>query len=188
MSKRWKVTLLLLALGSLLVWGLRYAQPAPCPLKSLLLPDDMMPTKWKREWYVLPPALPTEGAQDALKVIFQRGRGMADHTIYRYRNGLLAFLFLRINREVFFPSVGWNWAELAGSQAWGWQGQEARIRCGAGNDPLLGDRCGAVIRYGPYLSDFSASMGEGLVSEAEFQATVLALDAQIAACLRQAGK
>jgi hypothetical protein len=179
-----KVVLLFLSLCVLLGFLLSISQSAKCNLESLLLQDNMMPDNWKRLWRILPPALPKEGAVDALKVVYENGNEIAQHTIYRYKNSLLTFLFLRINNQLFFPSGSWRWSDLAGSEDWGLNDDGGRIRCGDSDDPFLGDLCVAVIRYGPYISEFSSPIEEGVMSHEEFKALVVAIDEQIASCIR----
>jgi len=94
-------------------------------------------------------------------------------------------LFLRINNEVFFPSGLRTWLKLKESEDWLLNGDEVKIQCGDSDDPLLGFRCDAVIRYGQYISKFSSPIEKGVMSQEEFKATVLAIDDRIASCLQQ---
>ena len=182
------VVLFFLAFCVILGFAINISQNAKCDLESLVLQDNIMPLKWERLWKVLPPALPKDGAQDALEVVYENRNEMASHTIYRYKNGLLAFLFLRINNEIFFPSGLTIWSELEGSDCWLLHGDEAQIRCGDSDDPFLGSQCDAVIRYGPYISEFSSPLEEGIMSQEEFKAIVLAIDDRIASCIQQPEK
>ena len=179
-----KAVLPFLALCLLLGFVLSISQGTKCDLEGLLLQDNMMPLNWERLWKVLPPALPREGAQDALEVDYENQNELARHTIYRYKNGFLAFLFLRINKEVYFPSGGRTWSQLEGSEDWLLHGDERRIQCGNSNDPLLGFRCDAVLRYGQYISEFSSPIGEGGMSQEQFKAIVLAIDDRATFCLQ----
>lgn len=185
MKNIFRVMLPFLTFCILLGFVLNFSQSAKCDLESLLLQDNKMPQKWERLWKVLPPALPRDGAQDALEVVYENQNDMASHTIYRYKNGLLAFLFLRVNNEVFFPSGLRVWSELEGSDDWPLNGDEEKIRCAESTDPLLGFKCDAVIRYGQYISEFSAPIEAGIMSHEEFKAIVLAIDDRITSCFQQ---
>ena len=141
MRKTLYVILLFLGFFVLSRFALNVSQKFGCDLESLLLKDNMLPAKWEKLWQVLPPALPTNGAIDALEVDYEYGNDMAAHTIYRYKNVLVAYLFLKINRQVYFPTSGWKWSNLAGSEDWELNGDEFRIRCGDSNDPFLDYLC-----------------------------------------------
>lgn len=143
-----------------------------------------MPEGWEVKWAVLPPALDSLGAQQAQSVFMENGLNTASHTIYRYSNRWLAAFRVRLHREVFFPSSGWDWSELAQSQNLPLQADDRQIRCGEGTLPILGNRCGAVLRYGPYLSDFSSSMEQGVMSIGEFEQIVLKIDDLFSSCLK----
>ena len=178
------VILYLLTLCILLGFVLNFSQKTECDLESLILQDNMMPPQWERLWRVLPPALPKDGAQDALEVVYENQNEMASHTIYRYKNGLLAFLLHRINNEIFFPSGLRIWSQFEGSDYWLLNEDEDRIQCGDSDDPLLGYRCDAVVRYGPYISEFSSPIEEGIMGQEEFKAIVFAIDERIASCIQ----
>ena len=179
-----KVVLLFLALCVLLGFVLSISQSAKCDLESLLLQDNMMPLNWKRLWRILPPALPKEGAVDALNVVYENGNEIAQHTIYRYKNGLLASFFLWVNNQKFFPSGSWDWFDLEESEDWELTGDVEKIRCGDGSDPFLGYLCVAAIRYGPFISEFSSPIEDGVMSHEEFKAIVVAIDDRITSCIQ----
>jgi hypothetical protein len=179
-----KVIVFILALCALLGLVLNFSQKFECDLESLILQDNMMPPNWERLWGILPPALPKEGAQDALGVVYEKQNEMASHTIYRYKNGVLAFMFIRINNQLYFPSGQWLWSDLNGDKDWGLSGDEYRIKCGESNDSLLGYLCVAVVRYGSYISEFSSPVEVDIMSETEFKAIVLAIDKQILSCIQ----
>lgn len=155
-----------------------------CSLETLILTDNMMPIGWTRFGRVSPPALPKQGAYDALGVIYENGSEIAHGEIYRYKNSLQSFFFLRINNQYYFPSGSWKWSDIDGSEDWGLNGDEYRIKCGESDDPFLDNLCGAVIRYGPYISEFHSSSEEGLMSLDEFEAIVVAIDEQISNCIQ----
>jgi hypothetical protein len=188
MKNLMKLGLPFLALCVLLGFVLSISQNAKCDLESLLLQDNMMPLNWERLWKVLPPALPKDGAQDALEVVYENQNEIASHTIYRYKNGVFSFLFLRINDQLFFPTGLRKWFELAGSGEWSLSGDEVRIRCGDSDDPLLGYRCSAVVRYGPFISDFSSPIGDEIMSKEEFKKIVVSIDNQITQCIQPTGQ
>ena len=184
MTRVRKVILFLVSVCALSGFFLSLSQNTRCDLQSLILEDSMMPRGWARLWSVLPPALPKDGAQDALEVVYENRNTRASHTVYRYRNGLLASLLLRVNNEIFFPSGLTAWSRLEGSESWPLHGNEARILCGDSSDPLLGSGCSAVIRYGPLVSAFSAPIEQGIMAPAEFKAIVVAVDARLTSCIR----
>lgn len=185
MRKILRLVLLILVVFVLLGIAINIPRKSECELDNLLLQDNMMPLSWKRLWRILPPALPKDGSADALNVVYENGNKIVQHTIYRYNNELQAILFFRINNELYFPSSSWVWSELKGSDQWLLYGDELRIRCGESNDPFLGNLCVAVIRYGWFISKFSSSIGEGIMSQKEFKAIVIALDNQITSCIQQ---
>ena len=151
-------------------------QKTQCDLEYLILTDNMMPLKWTRSGQVLPPVLPKQGARDALGIVYENGSYIAQDKIYQYKNTVLAFLFFRINNQLYFPSGLWRWSDLAGSEDWSLNGDERRIRCGDSDDPLLGHLCVAVIRYGTNISEFSSPIGEEIMSQDEFKKIVIAID------------
>lgn len=179
-----KVVVIFLFLCGLLGYVVNFSQNTECELESLIVKDNMIPPNWERLWRVIPPVLPKDGAQDALEVDYENGIEIAHHTIYQYKNSLLAMLFLRINKEVFFPSGQRIWSELEGSDYWMLHGDEERIRCGDSDDPFLGFKCDAVIRYGAFISEFSSPIEEDIMSHEEFKEIVVAIDNQIAACIQ----
>jgi len=177
-----KMGLMFLAFITLLGFGLNLSQPAYCNLEDLIVQDKMMPSEWKRLWRVLPPALPKHGAQDALNVVYENGSEIAQHTVFRYRNGFHAFLFLRVNHQLFFPSGLRKWIDLAGSGDWGLNGDEESIRCGDSDDPQFGYKCSAVVRYGLNISDFSSPVGEEIMSQEDFKRIVISIDDRFSSC------
>lgn len=156
-----------------------------CNLEDLILKDELMPSGWQKQWYVLPPALPEEGAQDALAVQFDRDNiSFAHHTVYRYRNQMEAIVWLRVNRELYFPS-SWHWSALDASARWGLVPDETTVQCadtGIGGEASF--RCNALMRYGPFVSKFGSPVGAGLMSIEEFKKIVVTIDKTFSACLR----
>lgn len=179
-----RVVFFLMACLTLLGVVLFLPQNNRCDLDRLIVQDNMMPTAWKRRWQVLPPALPKEGAQDALNVVYENGSEIAQDTIYRYKNTAVAFLYFRINNQLYFPSGLWRWSDLAGSVDWRLNGDESRIQCGDSDDSLLGYLCVAVVRYGSYISVFSSPIEEGTMSTQEFNSIVVDIDNQITSCIQ----
>jgi hypothetical protein len=147
-----------------------------CSIDSLVLGEEGMPEGWKKEWSILPPALDTLGAQHAYSIFMQNGDETAHHTVYHYSNEWLAIFHIWFDDEVFFPTVGWDWSELEGANRLSLDADQQQIRCGDSNDPYLGSRCAAVLRYGPYISDFSSSTREGVMSTEDFEQIVLQID------------
>jgi len=177
--------LIFLALCGLLGLALFGYQKPKCALENLILQDDMMPSEWERLWRVLPPALPTDGATDALEVDYESGNNRASQTIYQYKNEFLAFFFLRFNDQVLFPTAWIKWTNLNGSESWDLNGNENRIRCGESQYPVIGYRCSAVVRYGQFISQFSTPIIEGNMSAEQFKSIVLAIDDQISTCINK---
>lgn len=185
MRKIIAAVLILLALCSLLVLVIFGYQKPKCPLENLILQDDMMPSEWGRLWRVLPPALPTDGAIDALEVDYENGNNRASQTIYRYKNEFLAFFFLRFNNQVLFPTAWIRWTNLNGSESWNLNGNENRIQCGESQYPIIGYRCSAVVRYGQFISQFSTPLVDGNMNAEQFKSIVLAIDDQISTCINK---
>lgn len=153
-----------------------------CSIISLVLEEEMMPEGWRNKWAILPPALDTLGAQEARRMIMQKGDGAAGHTVYQYSNRWLATLHFRFEKELFFPSVGWKWSRLEGVNSLPLHADQLQLKCGDSNDPHLGNSCTAVLRYGPYISDFSSSIQEGVMSTEEFKEIVLKIDELFSLC------
>jgi len=155
-----------------------------CSLENIILNDDLMFLGWQRFGWVSPPALPGLGSQDALGVIYEKENAISHHSVYQYKNQLLASLSLRINNQVFFPSSSssWIWSDLEGSDDWVLCGDEVKIQCGNSDDPLLGDRCAAVIRYGLFISDFSSPIEESVMNQEQFRKIITSIDNNFASC------
>lgn len=181
-----KVILVIFAVSILFVFFTYFLpQETQCRLETLILTEKMMPMGWTRSGQVVPPVLPKHGAQDALGVVYENGSDIAQDKIYRYKNAVLAFFFFRVNNQLFFPSGQWRWSDLDGKDGWGLNGDQKRIQCGYSDDPLLGHLCVAVVRYGPFISEFSSPIEEGIMTYEEFKAIVHAIDEQITSCLQK---
>jgi hypothetical protein len=159
-----------------------WEESSKCGIDPLVLGEEKMPEGWKTEWVVLPPALETLGAKEACGVFLKNNDETAHHTVYRYSNRWLASFHMWFDRETFFPSVGWEWSDLEGAEALPVRADQWQVECGASNYPLLGSRCAAAFRYGPYVSDFSSSIKEGVMSTEEFTETVLRIDELFDSC------
>ena len=153
-----------------------------CDVQSLVWAEGEMPEGWEEAWKAEPPALDRMGAGQVYKVFMQSGDETAYHTVYEYSNRTLAALHIFVDNEVFFPSVGWNWGEMDDTGNQHLCADQHKIRCGHSNDPYLSDRCTAVLRYGPYISDFSSSVQGGFMSKVEFKRIVLRIDARLCHC------
>lgn len=153
-----------------------------CSINSLVLDEEGMPEGWSNKWGVLPPALEPLGAQQAYRMIMQNGNETAGHTVYQYSNRWLAAFHVWFDREMFFPSVGWDWSELQGASSLPLHADQWQIKCGDSNYPSLGNSCTAVLRYGPYISDFGSSIQEGVMSTEEFIEIVLKIDELFSSC------
>jgi hypothetical protein len=153
-----------------------------CNVHALVLAEREMPEGWKEEWRVEPPALDRRGAKQAYGVFMQNDDETAHHTVYEYSNRTLAALHVSVDNQIFFPSVGWSWRELEGTGSLPLYADQRQIKCGHSNDPYLSDRCTAILRYGPYISDFSSTIREGVMSIDEFKQIVLRIDAQFGRC------
>jgi hypothetical protein len=162
-----------------------------CRIESLALSDEWMPGRWQiREGDLWPAFLPERdrlGAQQAYQTAIGNDSGGAiSHTVYQYRNRWLATFRLWFDRETFFPSVGWTWKELEEANNLPLHAGQQQIKCGTANPgfSLLGNQCSAVLRYGPYISDFGSSIGEeGDISIEEFMEIVLQVDERFTSCV-----
>lgn len=187
-KKSCMVTVLLLVL-SIIVCVLTVAikENPKCSVEFLVLDEDKMSEGWRNDLGFLPPALDALGAQEAFLMTMESDEGGAiSHTVYRYRNRRLATFHFWFDRETFFPSVGWTWKELEEANNLPLHADQQQIKCGTANPgfSLLGNQCTAVLRYGPYISDFGSSIGEeGDMSIEEFIETVLKIDERFRSCV-----
>lgn len=154
-----------------------------CSIEPIVLGEEEMPEGWETEWAIRPPALEKLGAQEAYGIFMQNNDGTAHHTVYRYSNRWLAAFHMWFDRETFFPSAGWEWSELNRTRTLPVHADQWQVKCGVGNYPLLGKRCAAALRYGPYVSDFSSSIQEGVMNTEEFTGIVLRIDELFGSCV-----
>ena len=71
---------------------------------------------------------------------------------------------------------------MEGAKSLSLQADQRQIKCGESDNPYLDEMCAAVLRYGPYISDFSASIQEGTMSTEEFKQVVLEIDEIFRSC------
>ena len=153
-----------------------------CDVDLLVLDETKMPIGWKNKWGILPPALDTLGAEQAYGMSMEKNEEGAGHTVYKYRNKWLAIFYLRFNKEIYFPSMGWNWSELKEAKNLPLQADQIQIKCGDSNYKYLDDGCSAVLRYGSYISDFGLSRKDDKIPTEEFIDIVLKIDEQFRQC------
>lgn len=159
-----------------------------CSVKFLILSEERMSGRWQISdrdlWPAFLPIQDRLGAQEAYAIIMVNDEGGSiGHTVYRYRNRWLAIFHFWFDGAVFFPSISTDWSELQEANNWSLHADQQYIRCGVATSPHLDDYCSAVLRYGPYISDFDASTsGEGGISLEEFEEIVLKIDEQFRLC------
>ena len=152
-----------------------------CDIRAVALTADAMPDGWEEKWVVLPPALDTLGASDAYNVVMEKGEEISQHTVYRCAGERAARSLRRSGRYWFFPS-GWAWEEASGAENLSLHADRQAIECGTSGDPYLGNRCTAVLQYGRYVSDFTAPIQAGVMSQEEFFQVVQRIDDTFQAC------
>lgn len=156
-----------------------------CSLEHLVLDQGKVPAGWRNDLGFLPPALETLGAHDAYLMTMKReDSGGISHGVYRYRNRWLAAFHFWFDSAVFFPSASTDWTMLEQADRLSLHADQQRIQCGVAHDYPLGDSCAAVLRYGPFISDFGASIGEkGDITVEEFLEIVTLIDERFAPCM-----
>lgn len=164
------------------VLAINWRKSPQCNIHSLILDEERMPEGWKNQWAILPPALETLGAQHAYSIFMQNGNATAHHTVYQYSSRWRAVFHIWFEKEIFFPSAGWDWSELTEAGNLSLHADHRQIRCGNGNHLYLDNRCTAVFRYGFYISDFSSSVQEGVMSIDDFKEAVLKIDELFSSC------
>ncbi len=186
MKKKLRIIAVLLFLLPIVVCALPFVvrEHPKCSVEFLVLDEDKMTGGWRNDLGFLPPALDALGAQEAYAIIMVNDEGGSiGHTVYRYRNRWLAIFHFWFDGAVFFPSISTDWSELQEANNWSLHADQQYIRCGVATSPHLDDYCSAVLRYGPYISDFDASTsGEGGISLEEFEEIVLKIDEQFRLC------
>ena len=155
-----------------------------CSVEFLVLNEDKMSGGWRNDLGFLPPALPALGAQEAFRMVMKSDDGgTIGHTVYRYRNSWLAAFHFWFDRAVFFPSACTDWSDFQEANDLPLHADQQQIKCGIATCSPLADYCSAVLRYGPYISDFDSSIGEeGDMSIEEFIETVLKIDERFRSC------
>jgi len=156
------------------------SQTSTCVPELFALKVGQLPDTWEKSWTFFPPALPKIGAQDAINATFENDGYYLQHEVYCYRLTLSSYFYFRINREIYFPSGGWEWSKLEDSEQWPLRSDEALIMCGEGRQAFLGNMCGAALRYGNIITIFSLPIAEidGMNNEG-FKEIVLTIDNQI---------
>ena len=176
--------LLLLAAGLALVSTPLWARDPGCNIASLTLDVENLPPGWESPWVVVPPALETLGAKDGDGRYMENGQSTASHTVSQYSGSWLAVFHLWFERETFFPSVGWDWSDLERIEFRRIFADEYRVQCGESNMQHLDTRCTAILRYGPYISDFTSNIREGAMSVDDFEEIVLKIDGMFRSCIQ----
>jgi hypothetical protein len=185
--KRWHtlsagIILALLTLG-LCSRGAPYSVESSCSLEDVLLGQKTLPGAWQSELGAV--YLPTQdklGARRAYHIFLERDDLTAQQTIYEYASPLRARFHFWFDREVFFPS-SWAWEMLENPPAV--DADRYRILCGDSEDEYLGQRCGALMQYGPYLSDFSTSIDDQTMQVEDFKQLVTTIDERFKRCEQQ---
>lgn len=155
-----------------------------CTLDSLVLSDSDMPAGWRTQWTITPPALERKGAEQAYGITWLNDGGVAQHKIYQYSNRWLAAFHVHFNSKLYFPPGSWVWSDVEDIGQLSLQADQLWVKCGKSDDPYLDDRCAAVLRYGPYVSDFDSAMAAGKMSLEEFKQTLLKIDTLFGRCIR----
>lgn len=156
-----------------------------CSVEFLVLDEDKIAGEWRNDLGFLPPALDALGAQEAFLMTLENDSGgTISHAVYRYRNSWLATFHLWFDEAVFFPSNCTDWSDLQEANDLPLHADQQQIMCGTATCSPLTDYCSAVLRYGPYISDFDASIGAGGdISIEEFMEIVLKIDERFASCV-----
>jgi hypothetical protein len=173
------LVILLLAAVSMIVLIFR-EDKKECQLNNILVNPDLPSKDWLVEWIILPPALPSFGAQNAISISLVNSNG--DHlfnTVYDYKNRLLASIFLKVNEQVFYPSTSRTWKP---KNDFSTQDVVHDVRCTEGLDTLSNHRCVSVTQYNRYLVVFSAPMGDEGISNEEFETILQKMDKTFTHC------
>jgi len=180
--------LLLLGVAAICVLIFTRGEHPKCGIETLILDEDQMSEQWRitddNIWPAFLLAQDRLGAQEAFRMAMKNDdNGMIGHTVYRYRNRWLAIFHLWFDKAVFFPSISTDWSEYQEANNWPLHADQQYIRCGVATCPPLADYCSAVLRYGPYISDFDVSTsGEGAISLEEFKEIVLKINERFISC------
>ena len=185
MRRKWYVIALLFLLIVASVLTTVRKENSRCGIEALAVDEKWMPEGWQNDdafAFGLLLKQDRAGARQALHVPMNNGHSTAFHTVYQYSNGWLAVFHLWLHRETFLPSASWEWSELEGSRNLPLHADWWQVKCGAGPFSLLGNRCAAVVRYGAYVSRFSSSIQEDVMSTEEFEEIVLEIDELFSSC------
>lgn len=176
------IILALLALG-LFGQGVSCSAGSSCSPEDVLLDQEALPGAWQSEFgAVYLPAQDRLGARRAYHIFLERDDLTAQQTIYEYASPLRACFHFWFDREVFFPS-SWAWETLENPPAV--DADRYRILCGDSEDEYLGRRCGALMQYGPFLSDFSTSIDDQTMQVEDFKQLVTTIDKWFKRCEQQ---
>jgi hypothetical protein len=176
------VLLSLVAFSAVCLLTVAYKESPTCSIRSLVLDDGKMPDGWTSEWAALPPALRALGAHQAYSVFMENDNSSAQHSVYQYRNRWRSGFHFWFEEQLFFPSEGWNWSDWREASEIPLHADQRKIRCGNANHSHLDNRCTAVLRYGLYVSEFSASIEEGCMTRDQFLETLLRIDELLSSC------
>jgi hypothetical protein len=159
-----------------------------CNVKFLTLNEVQMSGRWQISdrdlWPAFLPIQDRLGAQEAFRMVMKSDDGgTIGHTVYRYHNSLLAVFHFWFDRAVFFPSACTDWSDFQEANDLPLHADQQQIKRGIATCSPLADYCSAVLRYGPYISDFDSSVGEqGDMSMEEFLRVVLMIDERFKSC------
>jgi hypothetical protein len=185
--KRWHTLSagIILALVVLGLCGRVVSSPAAssCSLEDVLVDQKVLPGAWQSELgAVYLTAQDKLGARRAYHIFLERDDLTAQQTIYEYSSPLRARFHFWFDREIFFPS-SWAWETLENPPAV--DADRYRILCGDSEDEYLEQRCGALMQYGPYLSDFSTSIDDETMQVEDFKQLVTTIDERFKRCEQQ---
>ena len=176
------IILALVALG-LFGQGVSCSAGSSCSPEDVLLDQEALSGARQSEFgAVYLPAQDRLGARRAYHIFLERDDLTAQQTIYEYASPLRARFHFWFDREVFFPS-SWAWETLENPPAV--DADRYRILCGDSEDEYLGRRCGALMQYGPYLSDFSTSIDDQTMQVKDFRQLVTTIDERFKRCEQQ---
>ncbi len=191
MKKEWPIIALFFLLITGCVLIITTIEYPECNIVPLVLDEERMPGGWRRSGLgtAFLAVQDRQVTQQAYYIFMENGNGTesipphtAHHTVYQYSNSWLATFYVWFEKESFFSSSGWQWSKLEGIDSLPLHADQIQIKCGDGNGPYYGDRCAAALRYGPYISDFSSSIQEEVMSTEEFKEMVLEIDELFGAC------
>lgn len=180
-----KIVLIIFSTLVILSAVLFFPESSQCEFGDVILDIEMMPTGWDKQGYVTPPAIPKWGAEDVVSINYIKGPNKTYHRLYRYRNRMLAFIYLNLYNQYFFPTGMRSWSVYDEANKWALHGNTIRIKCGKSDSFPFPKRCASVIQYGPIISDFSSRVGDRTMSEEEFKEMVLVIDNHFSLCKKK---